>query len=336
MKPRILLIAPLFFDYYKDMIAELETMGYDVDYICDTHSNSNLTKALGRVCKGLIRGATGRYFKRTVRPLLAAHKYAYVITVAGMTFSISRKYVREMREAQPDACFVLYQWDSERNLPYVKDIQPYFDRIFSFDRSDCAARDIYRFLPLFYTRTYEALADRSVEEYLYDCSYIGTAHPKKYHDINCMVSALHDRMPRQMIHHYMPSRLKYWYHKLFAKEYKRAKYSDFRTEKMSAAEIQKLMEQSFCILDAPQKGQSGLTMRVIEALGAKRKLITTNREVVEYDFYTPENIYVFDGTFDFDHVFFHTPYRALPAEIYEKYSLRNWLSVMLTDGQQGE
>ena len=48
---RLLLIAPVFFGYYKDMILEAEKLGYHVDYLCDAPSNSNISKALGRITK---------------------------------------------------------------------------------------------------------------------------------------------------------------------------------------------------------------------------------------------------------------------------------------------
>ena len=35
MRKQLLLIAPVFFGYYKEMIKEAELLKYDVDYICD-------------------------------------------------------------------------------------------------------------------------------------------------------------------------------------------------------------------------------------------------------------------------------------------------------------
>ena len=112
----------------------------------------------------------------------------------------------------------------------------------------------------------------------YDCSYIGTAHPQKYEGINQMTKALKDLMPRQYIYHYMPSCLKYVYHKLFAEEFRSARFFEFQKEKLPISMATKIFEQSKCILDAPQAGQRGLTIRTIECLGAKRKLITTNTD----------------------------------------------------------
>ena len=51
--------------------------------------------------------------------------------------------------------------------------------------------------------------------------------------------------------------------------------------------------------------------------------------MTEYDFYRPENIYIFDGKIDKSHPFFTEPYRELPDEIYESYSLGSWLKKIL-------
>ena len=45
---KVLLIAPVFFEYYKDILGELQNMDYEADYICDTYNNSSISKAVGR------------------------------------------------------------------------------------------------------------------------------------------------------------------------------------------------------------------------------------------------------------------------------------------------
>ena len=92
-----------------------------------------------------------------------------------------------------------------------------------------------------------------------------------------------------------------------------------------------MLFKSKCILDAPQAGQTGLTIRTIECLGAKRKLITTNSDIRNYDFYNESNILVFNESVDLDSVFFTSEYKDIPKDIYEKYSLRNWLKTMLDE-----
>lgn len=328
-KQKLLLIAPLFFNYYKEMIKEAEELGYYVDYICDAPSNSNLSKAIGRINKKLIKSSAHRYFSEIVLPIIEGRQYNCVLLVAGMTCAFDASMMQKIRDLNPQARFVMYQWDSETNLPYATSIHPFFDQLYSFDLNDCESMDKYTFLPLFYTRIYEEIGSKPVESYQYDCSYVGTAHPQKFRDINAMSAALKGIMPKQFIYHYMPSKLKFLYHKLLAPEFRNAKMSDFQTEKLDSKQMMKIIEESRCILDAPQAGQSGLTIRTIECLGAKRKLITTNADVKRYDFYDPDNILVFDGFVNPDASFFEKPYKEVKENIYIGYSLRSWLKHML-------
>ena len=329
-KKKVLLIAPVFFNYYKAIMEMLEQLGYDVVYLCDTPSNSNLSKSLGRINKKFILREAKKYFDEEVRKKIPPNSLDIVLVIGGMTFAFTDKMMKLMRQMQPRARFVLYQWDSEKNLPYSVSIHPYFDVIYTFDRQDALRSSKYRLLPLFYTKAYQKVAEAESKD-LYDCMYVGTAHPCKYRDINALCAALFVSKERLYIRHYMPSRLKFWYQKVTAPTFRHAKCSEMCWEKVSEQELTKVMTNSKCVLDAPQEGQTGLTMRTIECLGAKRKLITTNAEIVHYDFYDPENIWIYsDGNVP-GIEFFYTPYRELPEDIYHKYALESWIMTILQE-----
>ncbi len=330
---RILFIAPLFFDYYSEIINELTIMGYEVDYICDAPNNSNITKAIGRINKRLIYFSTRKYFKNNVWKKIRNNKYNKVFVICGMTFSFSPNMLEKIKNNNPEADFIIYQWDSENNLPFVNSIHKYFDRLYTFDRVDYIKNNKYSFLPLFYTRTYEEIGNNN-HDYKYGCSYVGTAHPQKYKDINTMSNSLQKIIDNQFIYHYMPSKLKYFYHKLLSPEYKKARFRDFKTNKLSSKDMMHIFENSKIILDAPQSGQTGLTIRTIECLGAKRKLITTNKEIEKYDFYNKQNILIYEGEIDKNSSFFTNEYVDIDNHIYQKYSLRNWLEVLLKNKKE--
>jgi len=52
------------------------------------------------------------------------------------------------------------------------------------------------------------------------------------------------------------------------------------------------------LIDFVQAGQSGVTLRALEALFLKKKLITNNKCIKDYDFYHPSNIFVIDEVVD--------------------------------------
>ena len=73
-------------------------------------------------------------------------------------------------------------------------------------------------------------------------------------------------------------------------------------------------------------------MRCIETLGAKRKLITTNQAILEYDFYDENNILIVNREApEIPIEFFSKPYQEISSEIYEKYSLDNWIYTIFSN-----
>jgi len=74
----------------------------------------------------------------------------------------------------------------------------------------------------------------------------------------------------------------------------------------------------------------GLSLRTFEAIGYRKKLITTNAEVKKYDFYHPSNIFIWDGeTLDGLDEFIASPYQEIDPAIREKYSFGNWIRYVL-------
>lgn len=67
-------------------------------------------------------------------------------------------------------------------------------------------------------------------------------------------------------------------------------------------------------------------MRVIEILGARRKLVTTNTSIKDYEFYNKDNILIIDRENPIiSKEFCDTDYQPLDDCIYIKYSLDAWL-----------
>ena len=87
---------------------------------------------------------------------------------------------------------------------------------------------------------------------------------------------------------------------------------------------------SRCVVDVESTGQHGLTMRSIEILGLRKQFVTTNKDIIHYDFYNANNILVIDRKDPkVDMSFFEKPYMELPEELYDKYSLKNWVLEVL-------
>lgn len=330
MQKKLLLIMPRFFNYPNLISEELNNMGYQVDFFDDRPSTNAFIKAAIRINKNLIYTYIKKYFDE-IMTKIKNEKYDVVFLISGQSLSFSESMIEQIKKSQPYAKFVLYQWDSQTNFPYIKKVQKYFDKCYSFDRRDVEENSSLMFLPLFYSKIYENIGKEKKKEYKYDFCFVGTAHPKKYKFIKMMSEQLKVVYPNQFIYFFFPSPMVYFYRKIKNKELKDAKYNDFHYIPLNENEMNNVYEKSRCVLDSAQDGQLGLTIRVLEAIGAKKKIITTNEDVINYDFYYPENIYVYNGKMDLDNVFFKEEYKELDKEIYEKYSLRNWLKKIVEE-----
>jgi len=104
----------------------------------------------------------------------------------------------------------------------------------------------------------------------------------------------------------------------------------FITEFVPFEENQKRIKETKIILDIHKQVQNGLTFRVFEAIGLNKKLITTNKDIINYDFYNPNNIFIWDENIkEIPKDFLNKEYEKLPENIYRKYSLENWVKTIL-------
>ena len=89
-------------------------------------------------------------------------------------------------------------------------------------------------------------------------------------------------------------------------------------------------QQSTTLTDFVISEHNGLSFRVFEALGYKKKLITTNETVKFYDFYHPNNIFIYNGE-NHDELteFLKLPYFPIDENIRKKYSFANWIRYIL-------
>ena len=101
-----------------------------------------------------------------------------------------------------------------------------------------------------------------------------------------------------------------------------------QSQELPYEEVLKYVKNTQCILDIVQKGQEGLTRRIMEAMFFNKKLVTNNDQIQQYDFYDRKNIYLLGqdqrelGTFILE-----AGTSFWPPEIAAAYSFENWLQV---------
>ncbi len=89
------------------------------------------------------------------------------------------------------------------------------------------------------------------------------------------------------------------------------------------------VKRSGILLEMMQRGQTALSMRTVEAMFYSKKLITNNPEIVKYDFYSENNIFLLPQnletlTGEEMRAFLEKPFVPYPKEILDAYSFEHW------------
>lgn len=321
---KILLIAPSFFGYRKAVQDELVLQGYRVECVDDRPSEGVVFKSIGKISYHLADRKIDAYAD-ALALRISKSDYDLVIYMGGMSFCFSRRQMEKIRNAS-EAHFVAYLWDSLRNCQRFFDSCDLFDKVMSFDPQDCRDSRI-SLRPLFYGRNYADLPLRPMKGFEFDACFVGSVHqPSKFNAVLSICKSLECRGFRIFTYFFMPSTSVELFRKVSDPIYRGV---EFKHDPLSADQVAHVYSKSIAIVDSPQSDQCGLTMRTLEALGARRKLITVNPDVRNYDFYESGNVFVWEDEEGIDETFFEKQYEILPDCVYESYSIRSFVQCLV-------
>jgi len=310
--------------YGSALLKELQSRGL-VTYVYDERpSKSFVSKSVIRFLKPVSILFTKRYFRKIIK----THTQSppdLILVIRGEAFSPA--IMADFRKNFPKAYLILYLWDSIRYTDTRK-IHLCFDKVLSFDSEDVRRYRYLKFRPLFFINSYNRFSNSNNREF--DIVFIGKIHSDRYQFLKAIkVKAIEENL-RVYYYMYLPSRIHFYIKKIFTSTLKKAKISEFHFRMMPANEVADYISKTNACVDTQHPYQSGLTMRTIETLGAKRKLITTNGYIREYDFYNPNNISIIDLKNPIlDIHMLKTQYLNIDDNIYKNYTLERWLDDVL-------
>ena len=193
---------------------------------------------------------------------------------------------------KPGAKTIYYSWDSFANMRHHGELGRSFDRRATFDSVDAKNNTDYELLPLFYSDDFDGNKLEAPAEYKYDYVSVSAFFPFRYRYFKAFKKANPDKKLALKIY-LAPS----VYRGKKLREPKLVK--DLDTDIVSftpfaADAIRDMCLHSKAVLDLAQENQQGLTMRTMETLGIKRKLVTNNIYLKDYEFYNESNALVME------------------------------------------
>ncbi|WP_123377641.1 hypothetical protein [Aliarcobacter butzleri] len=328
----VLLLAPKFFGYELEIKKELENLGAKVIYFDERPKNDFFTKVFIRLnLKSFISKRIDDYYKNIIQEIKdESIDYLFLVDVE----TVPLKFIEKTILMNPKLKVLTYFWDSVKNRKKSLEYLAYSNKFFSFDLKDAEADIRIEFLPLFYIDDYKNIANIE-NELVYDISFIGTVHSDRYKIIKKIEEQAKELNLKTYSYFYSPNKILFFFQKLFKKDFKYIKWKDVSFKSLNKSDVINIIEKSKCIIDIQHPKQTGLTIRTIEMLGGKKKLLTTNIEIMKYDFYNTDNILLLDRNNPKINVdFFGKEYKNLTDDIYKKYSINQWLKTIFKDNNE--
>ncbi len=99
----------------------------------------------------------------------------------------------------------------------------------------------------------------------------------------------------------------------------------FFRQRMDIDETAEYVRRSEILIDIVRPGHAGLSFRFFEALLYRKKMITNNASVADYDFYDPRNILIIDSDNPvIPEAFIAGEYVDPPEQVVQRYSMASW------------
>lgn len=317
---KICVISFDFWDYDHYIVKALRDHGVDAHHIkIGAVSHSNFSEKLINAGSKLLVRKNLKNEKRQKYVVNTLEKLGFQDQILVLnpdvftdeTLVVIRKYTNRL---------ITFLYDNLARYP-VQEKLHFFDKIFSFDNDDVQK---YQFEKLC---NYNYLNEHQVKSSIakYDIFYITSFDKRRNKIILSLINKLDELTLNYRIFIVGKKIWKLKLERLFSRKNKFQSVV-FRKKIIDPKETIRSYEDSTAILDLMRAGQSGLSFRIFEAMALRKKIVTDNPTIKDYNFFNPQNILVLNEDLsNLEQEFFNSPYVELPAKIYEQYTLKSWV-----------
>ena len=326
----ILFIAPKFFDYENEIIKEFKRRGAMVYYVHEDIDTASLKeKIINKLPHQKQIDIRQRYFINKFKEVIPED--VEIDYVFGIRMDLLAEAALDyLRKTCTSAKFICYFWDSAKNMRNAQLVASYFDRVWTFDKNDALQNQNWHFRPLFFIDAYGNWEEQ--QEYNIDILFIGSIMPERA-SLFLWLRKFCDGNGLRLYTYFFCKNFVFFFNKLKQKVYRQIPNSVVHNRGLNKDELIGLMKDSRIVFDCSSPYQSGLTMRTIECFGAGKKMVTTNKTIVDYDFYNPQNILLFNASKSNELMDFvkKDNYSRPNMSLYEYYSIRGWINTIFED-----
>ena len=217
--------------------------------------------------------------------------------------------INYIKEKYDKINIVFWYWNIVKDPEKVYSLKKYCDAVFIFDKNEAFKYNI-KYHPQFYWRY-----NPNKKKIKYDIVFIGRNKGRlktlesiflelKQNDLNPFFYVVKDTQ----------------------KDF--SSIIDLQNNNLQYDKVLDLIYESKAILEVNKEFQDGLTLRALESLFFEKKLITNNKDLINYDFYCAENIVIFKDNVGINSNFIDNKFIPINDDIKQTYTFDHWLKTL--------
>ena len=314
----VLLISPRLFGYETRIQDAMIQLGHTVHWQDERLGNGFWDKTLTRF--GLMHLFKSRIagFVSELKGVIDQRDIDTVVIVCPET--LRGVELAALKAHKPSLKIVAYAWDTQTQKPIDDKTHQVVDVAYSFDLEDCEKDSRLVHMPLFHSVDVPAPKEVTSDK-TYDFSFIGSGRMRRIVVLAELEKAVERAGKNAYFYIYAQSYPHYLFFRLL--QWKTGYKGQISREKVGYTTYLDVAQNSACVVDIEFAAQSGLTMRTIETVFARRPLLTTNAIAERYDFAAHGGIAILnEGNISVEDMDLATP--DWPDTMFEAYHLRNW------------
>lgn len=227
---------------------------------------------------------------------------------------LSLTVIKNIREKTDLMCG--YQWDGLARFPTIYKYIPLFDRFFVFDPTDLLTKNTSPITNFYFNQLTTVSNNNTPRKAI----FIGSYFENRNNTLKQITEALKSSNIESNIQIFTdkPKEIERVHQLGFTPIEKVQSYRETCKNVLLSASI---------LIDVNISEHNGLSFRIFEALGYGKKIITTNTNIIHYDFYNPNNIYIWhQSNIQKLEKFISSPYQQVNDDLKQKYSFSNWIA----------
>jgi hypothetical protein len=302
--------------YYDGVYRELQSRYTQVDYFNTATFKYKYKNILQKTHAFFMKLATGKKLKNYYKCADFINKISnqeYDITIIirpDVLFDSQLNVLRKVSKYN-----VAYYHDSINNIKRKKDVIAFFDKVYSYEKKDVSDYKL-----------------QFISNFIYFDADTVYDNPTQYDAFSVMSNDYRVATLKKVAEFLRANNHSYEFYVMKDGELPQENLVTYINKRMNNDEVIEHIKKARIITDIHKYGiQDGLTFRVFESMGFGKKLITTNTDVKNYDFYNPDNIFVIEDVknINIPNAFFETPYAPMPHDIYNQYTVKTWVDKII-------